>query len=189
MSTFKTTFYNRNTSEAFKLTDKILTPARIFAKSYGLQPFEIIEIDDENIKKELLLEIGSPGHDLDDTHLIVFAIRPVISSEHIDAFLKDIKSAKKMTGRSLNNYRKHIEGILQKSGTNWTSKQAHIALTILAASAGNAGAELSVFDISQTTLFDLKLDLGRQGMTAHIAVKIKLHDSKNPWILSRDNKN
>lgn len=94
--------------------DTILEPARIFARSYGLQPFKIIVIEDETVKAYLLPERGTAKKINEDIHLIVLAIRPVITSEHISDFISDIRTSKKITGHSLNNYQRHIEGFINK---------------------------------------------------------------------------
>jgi nitroreductase len=189
MSIHKVKVYNRRSVTALNEIDNILAPAKIFAKSYGLQPFKIITIEDENIKVKLLPEISDGKINQDDTQLIVFAIKPVITNAHINDFFTDIKASKKITGHSLSNYRRHIEGLIQNNGDSWTSKQAHIALHILSSSAKQAGAELTVFNILNTWLFDKELELEKEGFTTRIAVKINLPASKNVWAILPENKN
>ncbi len=162
--------------------DQILEPVRIFARSYGLHPFRILEVRDPFLRSELLNEdpVLAPGRQ--PVHLVVIAIRPVITAKHIDEFISQIRSSKKGSGHSLANYRRHVEEILhRKEGGSWSSRQADQALAILNASARDAGAVLSVNRQPDVVHYEEVLGLKRDGYSSHIAVTIRLAEPAKSW--------
>jgi nitroreductase/dihydropteridine reductase len=189
MSIQQTKVYNHKKAAALNKIDNTLAPAKIFAKSFGLQPFKIIEIEDEDLQLKLLPEISETKINSNNTRLIIFAIKPLITHSHINDFFTDIKISKKATGHSLSNYRRNIEDIIKNKGDGWTSKQAYNALEILSSSARQTAAEITIYNILNPALFDKELHLEEQGLTAHIAVKIHIRTSKKGWSLLPENKN
>lgn len=182
MSTHHIELYSNKKLYAIKHIDSVLEPARIFARSYGLQPLKIIEIKDADVKARLLSGQSDQKKSSDKLHLVVLAIRPVITSEHIDDFISDIKASKKIAGHSLNNYRRHIESLInRKEGTLWPSRQAYQALDILSSSAKDAGGDIRLLADFNTELFDEVLGLKKEGFTAHIAAILSLAESKRTW--------
>jgi hypothetical protein len=182
MSTHQIKLYTNKNLYALKNVDSVLEPARIFARSYGLQPLKILEIIDADVTARLLSGQSTPKKSGDKLHLVVLAIRPVITSEHIDDFISDIRASKKIIGHSLNNYRRHIENLInRKEGTLWSSRQAYQALDILSASAKDAGVDIRLVEDFNTELFDEVLGLKKEGFTAHIAVALSLAESKRTW--------
>jgi hypothetical protein len=189
MSSRKIKIFNRKSPGVVNEIDDILAPARMFEKSYGLAPFKIIAIEDDDTKANVLSAIAGGDISLDHTTIVILAVKPTITSKNLNDFFKDIISLKKVTAHSLRNSRKRIEGILQTNGNSWPSKQAHVALSILTSSAKKAGAELTVFDIHNNQLLDKLLDLEKQGFTGHIGVTLNLHPSAHSWMLLPENKN
>jgi len=162
--------------------DSVLEQARIFARSYGLQPLKILEIKDADIKAKLLSRQNNPKKSSSTQHLVVLAIKPVITSDHIDDFISDIRASKKITGHSLNNYRRHIKSLLnRKEGAHWPSRQAYQALDILSSSAKDAGAGLRLIADFNTEIFDEELGLSKDGFTVYIVVLLSLTESRCTW--------
>jgi nitroreductase len=181
MSTRQIKIYT-NKLYSLKNIDSVLEQARIFARSYGLQPLKILEIKDADLIAKLLSGQNNPKKSRDTLHLVVLAIKPVITSEHIDDFISDIRASKKTTGHSLNNYRRHIESLVnRKEGALWPSRQAYQALDILSSSAKDAGAGIRLIADFNTEVFDEALSLRKDGFTAHIVVLLSLSESRSVW--------
>jgi hypothetical protein len=171
--------------------DTILEPARIFARSYGLLPFKIEEIKDTSVKTRLLT-----GKDLyknkDDIalNLVILAIRPVITHAHINDFIAGIKSSKKISGHSLDNYRRHIEDlIIKKNKIHWPSKQANLALDIIYSSAKDAGAGFNLLNDFDKSLCDELIGLKLEGFAAYTAIALYLQENRKKWPLAPEANN
>jgi hypothetical protein len=191
MSNHYINLYGSTNIIASKSIDTILEPARIFARSYGLFPFKIAEIRDSSVKAKLLtgevLQTKKEGIAL---HLVILAIRPAITHDHINDFIAGIKSTKKISGHSLDNYRRHIEDLINKKTKNhWPSKQANLALDIIYSSAKDAGAGFSLLNDFDKPLCDELLGLRSEGFTSYNAIALYLQENRKIWPFTPETNN
>ena len=112
--------------------DAILEAIRLSASSYGLQPYTIFAIQNEELRKALLPAAYNQPQIVEASHILVFAAWDKISQEQIDAFFNQIEEVRNVTAESLAAYKAMIENTVngQTGDTtfNWTARQAYIAL-------------------------------------------------------------
>ena len=112
--------------------DAILEAIRLSASSYGLQPYTIFAIQNEELRKALLPAAYNQPQIVEASHILVFAAWDKISQEQIDAFFNQMEEVRNVTAESLAAYKALIENIVngQTGDTtfNWTARQAYIAL-------------------------------------------------------------
>ena len=112
--------------------DAILEAIRLSASSYGLQPYTIFAIQNEELRKALLPAAYNQPQIVEASHILVFAAWDKISQEQIDAFFNQMEEVRNVTAESLAAYKAMIENTVngQTGDTtfNWTARQAYIAL-------------------------------------------------------------
>ena len=112
--------------------DAILEAIRLSASSYGLQPYTIFAIQNEELRKALLPAAYNQPQIVEASHILVFAAWDKISQEQIDAFFNQMEEVRNVTAESLAAYKALIENTVngQTGDTtfNWTARQAYIAL-------------------------------------------------------------
>lgn len=112
--------------------DAILEAIRLSASSYGLQPYTIFAIQNEELRKTLLPAAYNQPQIVEASHILVFAAWDKISQEQIDAFFNQMEEVRNVTAESLAAYKAMIENTVngQTGDTtfNWTARQAYIAL-------------------------------------------------------------
>ena len=135
--------------------DAILEAIRLSASSYGLQPYTIFAIQNEEVRKNILPVAYNQPQIVEASHILVFAAWDKISQEQIDAFFKQMEEVRGATTESLAAYKAMIENTVNKqtgdATFNWTSRQAYIALgtgLIAAAEQEVDAAPLEGFDPS-----------------------------------------
>ena len=135
--------------------DAILEAIRLSASSYGLQPYTIFAIQNEEVRKNILPVAYNQPQIVEASHILVFAAWDKISQEQIDAFFKQMEEVRGATTESLAAYKAMIENTVNNqtgdATFNWTSRQAYIALgtgLIAAAEQEVDAAPLEGFDPS-----------------------------------------
>ena len=112
--------------------DTILEAIRMSASSYGLQPYTIFAIQNEEVRKSILPAAYNQPQIVEASHILVFAAWDKISQEQIDAFFKQMEEVRGATTESLAAYKAMIENTVNSqtgdATFNWTSRQAYIAL-------------------------------------------------------------
>ena len=112
--------------------DAILEAIRLSASSYGLQPYTIFVIGDEEVRKNILPAAYNQPQIVEASHILVFAAWEKISQEQIDAFFSLIEETRGATPESLAAYKAIIENTVNgqtgDATLNWTARQAYIAL-------------------------------------------------------------
>ena len=163
--------------------DAILEAIRLSASSYGLQPYTIFAIQNEELRKTLLPAAYNQPQIVEASHILVFAAWDKISQEQIDAFFNQIEEVRGATTESLAAYKAMIENTVngQTGDTtfNWTSRQAYIALgtgLIAAAEQEVDAAPLEGFDPAAV---DEILDLKVRNLRSVALLALGYRDEKN----------
>lgn len=120
--------------------ETILSAGNLTATSMGLQPFRMVVVENEDLKKELLPFSFNQSQVVDGSHILVFAIETNLNDASIDALVQRTMDARGLSSEDLEGYRKSIGGYLstmsQETKLSWATKQAYIALgTVMATAA------------------------------------------------------
>lgn len=112
--------------------DRILEAIRLSASSMGLQPYNVIVIEDEEVRKKIQPAIYNQPQILEGSHLLVFAVWNDISEQKIKAFIRQVSDDRKLSVESLNGLKEMIQSFVTKKEKdaviNWSARQAYIAL-------------------------------------------------------------
>ncbi|MEO8759406.1 MAG: nitroreductase family protein [Bacteroidia bacterium] len=120
--------------------DNILEATRLSASSGGLQPYTIIMIENENLRKQISQDICKQPQITEASHLLVFCAWTKLTEKEIDDYLNLIVTTRGVTLDSLAPFRTSLVGMASRFNEeqcfNWSSRQLYIALgTALAAAA------------------------------------------------------
>lgn len=122
--------------------DRILRATRLSASSYGLQPYRIIVVKDPVVREKLKAVSYNQSQITDASHLIVFARHDQLSPEHVERYVENIASTRRLERSQLTGFENVMKGTLnsldEERAANWTGKQAYLALgTLLTACAAD----------------------------------------------------
>lgn len=161
---------------ASKDIDFLKEAVRLAATSYGLQPFQVLIIETQEIKEQLKSASWGQSQITDASHLFVFANKTEISDEFVDDYIKNTSETRDIAIENLKQYggfvKKTIAKMDSETLSNWTSKQTYIALGNLL----NAAAEIKV-DTTPIEGFDPKqyneiLGLTQKDLNATVIVAV-----------------
>ncbi|MCH8535683.1 MAG: NAD(P)H-dependent oxidoreductase [Flavobacteriaceae bacterium] len=136
--------------------ETLLESIQLSASSYGLQPYEVLVIKDEDIRKKLHPAAYEQPQILDASYLLVFTANTVIDEAYLDDYMENIVKTRSMKKEDLSGMKDMImNAVISQSNEakiEWAKKQAYLALGNLLSSAAHHKIDvcpMEGFDASQ----------------------------------------
>ncbi|MCW3083507.1 MAG: nitroreductase [Bacteroidetes bacterium] len=119
---------------------RILDAARLSASSMGFQPYTILVISNEDVKKKLHPASFNQPQVIESSHLLVFCAWADYGEKEVDEYMANIAKTRNMDVALLDGFKQAVMGAVNGKSPeekfNWAARQAYIALgTTLAAAA------------------------------------------------------
>ncbi len=156
--------------------DAILAATNLAATSWGLQPFTVLVVSNEEIKVKLQAAAYGQTQVGSSSSVLVFAVPLEITTADIEKFINLIATTRSIPVESLDEYKKIILGSVgplpAEQQQIWSAKQAYIALgTALAAAAEQKvdACPMEGFDAAQ---FDKILGLTEKGLKSVVIMPV-----------------
>lgn len=120
--------------------DQLLDAGNLAASSYGLQPFKLVVIHDQDLQEKLVPASYSQNQVAEASHVIVIAIRTDIDVDYISRYTAFMEQERGLPEGALDEYKQMMLATVGKFSSEemekWSAKQAYIVLgTLLAAAA------------------------------------------------------
>lgn len=163
--------------------DTIVEAIRMSASSYGLQPYNLVVVQD----KELLQKIQSIAYNQpqigEASALIVFAVWDKATTKRVDAFFDLIASERGISAEALAGYKGMVSGTInglnEATAFAWMSRQAYIGLgTGLAAAAIEEIDSCPMEGFNNVGLDEL-LGLSEKGLKSIVVMAVGYRDTDN----------
>ena len=165
--------------------NEILEAIRLSASSAGLQPYKIILIENQEIKKSLQAASFNPQIS-ESSHLIVFAVYERITEAHIDNYMNLIAETRGVTPESLEGFKSSLKGnLLSLSEENafiWASKQAYIGLGTGLIAAANLNIDATPMEGFKAPEFDEILGLKEKGLKSVVLLALGYRDEATDYL-------
>jgi nitroreductase len=117
---------------------------QLSSSSYGLQPYKVLIIENEEIRKQLQPASWGQSQITDASHLLVFASETNVDAEYITRFAENMAKTRNIPFDSVKGYADFMIGnistLTPEKQLIWAQKQAYLALGNLL----NAAAELKI---------------------------------------------
>ncbi|AKA35824.1 NAD(P)H-dependent oxidoreductase [Flagellimonas lutaonensis] len=111
--------------------DILLEATRLSASSYGLQPYHVFVITDQELKEKLKPASWGQSQITDASHIIVFANKTDFGEELVDEYLQNVSKTRNIPAENLKGYsdfmKSKLLGLSTEEKSVWTSKQAYLA--------------------------------------------------------------
>lgn len=173
---YATKIFDTSRKVASEDLEKLMKSIQLSASSYGLQPYEVIVIDNSELREKLKPAAWNQSQITDASHLIVFASYTSIGVKHINSYLENISSTRKVEMEDLNGFLEMLQNtVLNLSATEqalWSSKQAYLALGNLLSAAASYQIDTCPMEGFDASKFDEILGLKEKGLTATVIAPI-----------------
>ncbi|MGO2101424.1 MAG: NAD(P)H-dependent oxidoreductase [Psychroflexus halocasei] len=171
-----------------KISDKdmsVLKEAmRLAPSSYGLQPYEILIIKNDEIRKELCEKAGMNQPQIKDaSHLIVFARNTKINEDYLDYFINKVSETRSIPKEDLKSRQQLMStAVIQQSEdwkTNWAKNQAYIGLGNLLSNASRLQIDACPMEGFVTEKFDKILNLEEKNLSTAVIATLGYRDESD----------
>lgn len=158
--------------------EKLLTSIRLSASSYGLQPYEVLVIENIETRKKLHPAAFEQPQIIDANYLLVFAANTKVDEAYLDRYISNIVETRSMKKEDLSGMKDMImNAVISQSTENkteWAKRQAYIALGTLLSAAANFQIDVCPMEGFDPNQFDEILDLKSKDLTTAVIATVGL---------------
>lgn len=155
---------------------ELLNATRLSASSYGLQPYNIMLLESEEIRAQLLPFSNGQDKIARSSHLIIFAIPTQIGDITVDRYIDKYAQITQRAHSELSNYAQHMKSALAAKTTEqrqeWAHQQAYLALGNLLTCAAVMKIDSCPMSGIDRTGYDAVLGLDKKGLTTSVICPI-----------------
>ncbi|MFV8224797.1 NAD(P)H-dependent oxidoreductase [Christiangramia aquimixticola] len=163
--------------------EQILESIQLTASSYGLQPYEVIVVENEEIREKLKAVAWNQTQVTDASHLLVFANLTKVTEGYVHNYLDNIANTRNISREDLKGMEDMIKNtVLQlpaQAQEIWAAKQAYIALGNLLSSAANLKIDTCPMEGFDAEKFDEILGLKERNLTTAVIAPIGFRSSED----------
>ncbi|QRR03781.1 NAD(P)H-dependent oxidoreductase [Dyadobacter sandarakinus] len=178
---------NGNIVPAAKL-GTILEAINLAPTSVGLQPFNILVIEDRETREKMHQAANSQPQILEASHVLVFAAWETVTADNIDHYINLIASTRGIPVESLALFQNKIkESLLSRSQEelfNWSARQAYIALGYGLIAAATEQVDATPMEGFDAALLDEVLNLKEKGLKSVVMVALGYRDEEKDPLAS-----
>lgn len=183
----------RYATKAFDANKKLSTEQLEFIKkavqlapsSYGLQPYQIVIVSNQEVKEALKAAAYGQPQLVDASHVFVFARTKNYTTAEVDAFANNIVNTRGITLEDIKGYVDTMVGTVKAQNQDqlaiWNSKQAYIALGVLLETAALSGIDACPMEGFDNAKFDEILGLDAKNLASVVIAPVGFRSSEDDY--------
>lgn len=164
---------------------KLLETTLLSASSFGLQPWKIVCVSDDEIKAKL----GEAGYGQTQfstaSHIIVFAVNKNVDGAYVDHYMSEMARIREVSLEVLAGFSETIKSTINSRSADevviWSSRQVYIALGTLLAAASLDGIDASPMEGFDGDRFDEILGLDQENCHALACVALGYRSAEDQY--------
>lgn len=166
--------------------DNIIEAASLAPTSSGLQPFEIIDITNPEVKEKIKAIAWNQSVVTDCSHLLVFAAWDTYTEDRINKMFDLTNEIRGFKNEGWENYRQMLlSSYPQKDAEenfNHAAKQAYIAFSQSMTAAAFQGVDTTPIEGFDPAELDKILGLKEKGLGSCVMLAVGYRDEENDWL-------
>jgi nitroreductase len=158
--------------------EQLKEAVRLSVSSVGLQPYNIIIVENPEVKTKLAEGVSGNNKNLvaDASHVFVFANQVNVGAEQVQAYADNIIAERELPKEAVSGLQDYINGFLasltEEERNIWTVKQAYIALSTLVNSAAVLKIDTTPMEGFDAAAVNKILGLDQKGLNAAVMATI-----------------
>jgi nitroreductase / dihydropteridine reductase len=165
----------------------VLEAIRLAPSSMGLQPYQVLIVEKDELKQELLPIANNQSQITGCSHLLIFTVWNPITNEKIESYIDLLAQKRQVTKASLEGYHSKIKTLVasrsEEQNLNWAAKQAYIAMGTGIVAAASLGIDATPMEGFNSSALDEKLNLKTMGLKSVTLLPLGYRDEENDWLL------
>ncbi|MGZ5247101.1 MAG: nitroreductase family protein [Flavitalea sp.] len=164
----------------------ILDATRLSASSMGLQPYTILVVENEEIKKKIHPVAYSQPQILESSHLLIFTAWDNINEEQVNEYLENIVETRGVTLESLEAFKGSllnlVNGRTKEEKYQWSARQVYIALGTALTAAAVEEVDATPMEGFDAAAVDEILGLKEKGLRSVSILALGYRDTQNDYM-------
>jgi len=164
----------------------ILEATKLAPSSFGLTPYNIIVIEDEETRKKLQPHFYNQPQVGESSALVIFATWNSITEKEVAQFMQEIAEERGVSVESLNDFAGYINGSIKNLTAEqlqiWAAKQTYIALGFALVAAATEEIDATPMEGFKPDAVDEALGLKEIGLHSAVAVTLGYRDAANDYL-------
>lgn len=155
--------------------DFIAEAIRMAPTSFGLQPFRLVVVEDQQLREQLKAVSWNQEQITSASHLLVFAVLKDIGEKEINNYINLIASERNVNVSDLEGFKGMMANLFNLSveqKIEWAKKQAYIALGVALLSAAESKIDACPMEGFTPSEYDRILGLEEKGLTTAVIMTI-----------------
>jgi nitroreductase / dihydropteridine reductase len=169
--------------------DNILEATRLAPSSMGLQPYTVLVIEDEDLRKQIQKVANNQPQIVEGSHLLVFAAWDNITELQINEYINNTAETRGVTLDSLSGFKNALLGIAnrntQEQNFQWSARQAYIAFGTAIAAAATEKVDATPMEGFNAAALDELLNLKEKGLRSVTLLPLGYRDAENDWLANQ----
>jgi nitroreductase len=178
---------NGNKIPAEKL-NTIIEATRLAPSGFGLTPYTIIVVEDDEIRKKLHPAFYNQSQVVDCSAVIIFAAWNSITEKEVGEYMQDIAEQRGVPVESLNDFAGNINGSFKKltpeQARVWADKQTYLALGFSLVAAAAEQVDATPMEGFSPDAVDAVLGLKELGLHSAVALTLGYRDAANDYLVN-----
>lgn len=178
---------NGNKIPADKL-NTIIEATRLAPSGFGLTPYSIIVVEDDEIRKKLHPAFYNQSQVVDCSAVIIFAAWNSITEKEVGEYMQDIAEQRGVPVESLNDFAGNINGSFKKLTPDqarvWADKQTYLALGFSLVAAAAEQIDATPMEGFSPDAVDAVLGLKELGLHSAVALTLGYRDAANDYLVN-----
>lgn len=166
--------------------DKIVEAARLAPTSSGLQPFQVLVVENQDLKEKLVKGALNPECMRDCSHVLIFAGWDRYTAERIDKVYDYTTAERGLPQGRFNSYTDMLKKmyLAQPAEENFAhiARQTYIALGLSLAQAAELKVDSTPVEGFDNSVVDEILALDKLGLKSVSLMYVGYADTPNDWI-------
>ncbi len=164
----------------------ILEATKLAPSSFGLTPYNIIVIEDEETRKKLQPHFYNQPQVGESSALVIFATWNSITEKEVAVYMQEIAEERGVPVEALNDFAGYINGSIKNLTPEqlqiWAAKQTYIALGFTLVAAASEEVDATPMEGFVPDAVDEALGLKELGLHSAVAVTLGYRDAANDYL-------
>ncbi|PQB04863.1 NAD(P)H-dependent oxidoreductase [Aureitalea marina] len=156
--------------------DYIKEAMRLSASSYGLQPYEVLIIQDPEIRAKLKPASWNQTQITDAAYVVVIANQSTFGDELVDDYIDNLVETRGVSKEDVQGYadfmKNTLGGFPEEIKAQWTAKQSYIVLANLLSAAAERRVDACPMEGFDPAQYNEILGLGERNLNAAVVATI-----------------
>jgi nitroreductase / dihydropteridine reductase len=164
----------------------ILEATKLAPSSFGLTPYNIIVVEDEETRKKLQPHFYNQPQVGESSALVIFATWNNITEKEVAEYMQEIAEERGVPVESLNDFASYINGSIKNLTAEqlqiWAAKQTYIALGFALVAAATEEIDATPMEGFKPDAVDEALGLKALGLHSAVAVTLGYRDAASDYL-------